>query len=118
MSKPVFTLSSEAAKAGKEWDDNQKGIEDAELGHWLFPVQEPGTGHWGYVDFEGEWVIQPRLEDAKPFIFKWNNRVAPAKQEGRWGCIDHTGQFVVKPIYNNSADAYVAARQWGTKRKF
>ena len=52
LSKPVFTLSSEAAKAGKEWDDNQKGIEEAELGHWLYPIQEPKTGHWGYVDFE------------------------------------------------------------------
>ncbi len=118
LSKPVFILSSEAAKAGKEWDDDQKGIEEAELGHWLYPIQEPGTGHWGYVNFEGEWVIQPRLEDAKPFINTWNNRVAPAKEEGRWGCIDHTGQFVVKPIYNNSADAYVAARQWGAKKKF
>lgn len=118
LSKPVFILSSEAAKAGKEWDDNQKGIEEAELGHWLHPIQDVNTGHWGYVDFEGNWVILPRLEDAKPFINTWNNRVAPAKQEGRWGCIDHTGQFVVKPIYNNSADAYVAARSWGAKKKF
>lgn len=118
LSMPVFTLSSEAAKAGKQWDDNEKGIEDAELGHWLYPIKETTTGHWGYVDFEGRWVIKPRFEDAKPFIFKWNNRVAPAKQEGRWGCIDHTGQFVVKPIYNNSADAYTAARRWGAEKKF
>ncbi len=119
LSQPVFILSSEAARAGKEWDDdNTKGIEDAELGHWLHPIQEAGTGHWGYVDYKGNWVIQPRFEDAKPFISKWNNRVAPAKMEGHWGCIDHTGQFVVKPIYNNSADAYVAARSWSAKRKF
>ena len=118
LSKPVFILSSEASKAGLEWDLNEQGVEDAELGHWLYPIQEQGTGHWGYVNFLGEWVITPRFEDAKLFIYKWNNRVAPAKIEGRWGCIDHTGQFVVKPIYNNSADAYVAARQWGSKKKF
>lgn len=118
LSTPIFILSSEAAKAGKEWDDNNKGIEEAELGHWLHPIQDAGTGHWGYVDFEGSWVINPRFDDAKPFIFTWNNRVAPAKIEGRWGCIDHTGQFVVAPIYNNSADAYVAARNWGSRKKF
>lgn len=118
LSKPIFVLSSEAAKAGREWDLNLQDVEDAELGHWLHPIKEEGSGHWGYVDFEGNWVIQPRFEDAKPFIFKWNNRVAPVKEAGKWGCIDHTGQFVVKPIYNNSADAYVAARQWGTKKKF
>ncbi len=118
LSRPVFTLSSEAAQAGKQWDDDNKGIEEAELGHWLYPVQDTGTMHWGYVNFEGRWVIQPRLEEAKLFINTWNNRVAPAKQEGRWGCIDHTGQFVVKPIYNNSADAYAAARRWGEKHKF
>ena len=118
LSKPIFVLSSEAAKAGREWDLNLQDVEDAELGHWLHPIKEEGSGHWGYVDFEGNWIIQPRFEDAKPFIFKWNNRVAPVKEAGKWGCIDHTGQFVVKPIYNNSADAYVAARQWGTKKKF
>ena len=118
LCRPVFTLSAEAAKAGKQWDDNNKGIEEAELGHWLYPVQDTNTKHWGYVDFEGNWVILPRLEDAKLFIGRWNNRVAPAKQDDRWGCIDHTGQFVVKPIYNNSADAYAAARRWSEKKKF
>lgn len=111
LSQPVFILSSEAWQAGYEWDNNQ------ELGHWLYPIQDK-TGYWGYVDFKGNWVIQPTLEDAKLFIKTWNNRAAPAKMDGRWGCIDHTGQFVVKNIYTTSAEAYEAARRWSEKNKF
>lgn len=112
ISRHVFTLSSEAAQAGDQWD------RDVELGHWLFPVMNPTTHRWGYVDYEGEWVIQPVFEDAKGFINTWNNRVAPVKTDDRWGCIDHTGQLVVKNLYNSSSEAYIAGRKWGEKHKF
>lgn len=112
LSKNVFILSKEAWQAGYEWDNDQ------ELGHWLYPIQNHSTGYWGYVNFRGNWVIEPTLEDAKTFIKTWNNRVAPAKMDGRWGCVDHTGQFVVKNIYNTSAEAYEAARRWAEKNKF
>ena len=112
LSQNVFTLSSEAWQAGFEWDNNQ------ELGHWLYPIRNHETGYWGYVNFKGQWVIQPTFEDAKLFIKTWNNRAAPAKMDGRWGCIDHTGQFVVKNIYTTSAEAYEAGRRWSEKQKF
>ena len=112
LSQNVFTLSREAYQAGYEWDNDQ------ELGHWLYPIKNAATGYWGYVNFKGNWVIQPTLEDAKLFIKTWNNRVAPAKMDNRWGCIDHTGRFVVKNIYTSSADAYEAARRWSEKNKF
>lgn len=112
LSNFVFTLSSEAWTAGNEWDTHQ------ELGHWLYPIQDTNSGHWGYVNFRGQWVINPLFEDAKLFIKTWNNRVAPAMMDGKWGCIDHTGQFVVTNQYNTSADAYAAGRQWAEKRKF
>ena len=110
--RPSPLLSSEAYQAGYEWDNNQ------ELGHWLYPIKNHATGYWGYVNFKGEWVIQPTFEDAKLFIKTWTNRAAPAKMDGRWGCIDHTGQFVVKNIYTTSADAYEAGRRWSEKNKF
>lgn len=112
LSRNVFTLSSEAWLAGNEWDTGQ------ELGHWLYPVMDQGTQAWGYVDYKGEWVIKPTLEDAKLFTYVWNDRVAPAKMDGKWGCIDHTGQFVVANIYNTSAEAQVAGRRWAEGRKF
>ncbi len=112
LSQNVFTLSSEAWQAGWEWDNDQ------ELGHWLYPIKNPSTNYWGYVNFKGQWVINPIFEDAKLFIKTWNNRAAPAKMDSRWGCIDHTGQFVVKNIYNTSAEAYEAARRWSEKNKF
>ena len=112
LSRNVFTLSSEAWTAGNEWDTEQ------ELGHWLYPIMDRGTQAWGYVDYRGEWVIKPTLEDAKLFINVWNDRVAPAKMDGKWGCIDHTGQFVVKNQYNTSADAYMAGRRWAEGKRF
>ena len=112
LSRNVFMLSSEAWAAGHEWDTQQ------EKGHWLYPVMDKGTQAWGYVDYEGEWVIKPIFEGAKLFTYVWNDRVAPAKMDGKWGCIDHTGQFVVKNIYNTSAEAQVAGRRWAEGRKF
>ena len=112
LSRNVFTLSSEAWLAGNEWDTGQ------ELGHWLYPIMDQGTQAWGYVDYKGEWVIKPTLEDAKLFTYVWNDRVAPAKMDGKWGCIDHTGQFVVANIYNTSAEAQIAGRRWAEGRKF
>ncbi len=112
LSKNVFILSSEAWQAGYEWDNDQ------ELGHWLYPIQNPVTNAWGYVDFQGNWVILPRFEDAKLFIKTWNNRAAPAKMDGKWGCIDHTGQYVVTNIYNTSSEAQVAGRRWAERNKF
>lgn len=112
LSLPVFVRTNEAWKAGHEWDTQQ------ELGHWLFPVQDPDTKHWGYVNYRGQWAIMPYFEDAKTFISTWNNRVAPAKMDGLWGCIDHTGQFVVKNQYNTSSEAFVAGRQWSDTQKF
>ncbi len=112
LSRNVFTLSSEAWLAGNEWDTHQ------ELGHWLYPVQDPGTQAWGYVNYKGIYVIKPIFEDAKLFTFVWNDRVAPAKMDGKWGCIDHTGQFVVTNIYNTSAEAQIAGRRWAEGHKF
>ncbi|MDY5969250.1 MAG: WG repeat-containing protein [Bacteroidales bacterium] len=112
LSKNVFTLSGDAWKAGYEWDNDQ------ELGHWLWPVQNPETNAWGYVNFKGQWVIQPTFEDAKLFIKTWNNRAAPAKMDGKWGCIDHTGRYVVTNIYTTSAEAQTAGIRWAEKNKF
>lgn len=112
ISQPVFTLSREAWDAGWQWDNEQ------ELGHWLYPVKNPNTGYWGYVDFKGNYVLQPTYEDAKLFIKTWNNRVAPAKMDNKWGCIDHTGQFVVKNIYESSSEAQTAGLKWANKNKF
>ena len=112
ITKHVFTLASEATRAGQEWDTHQ------ELGHWQYPIKNPQTGYWGYVNFKGEWSIIPHFQDARTFIETWNNRVAPAKKEGKWGGIDHTGQFVIQNIYETSADAYKACREWASKSKF
>ena len=112
VSKNVFTLSSEAWRAGHEWDTDQ------ERGHWLYPIKETESEHWGYVDYTGEWVIRPIFEEAHVFFYTRNDRMAPAKLGGRWGCIDHTGRFVVTNQYNTSSEAQVAGRRWSERKKF
>ena len=112
ITKHVFTLASEATRAGQEWDTHQ------ELGHWQYPIKNTQTGYWGYVNYKGEWSIIPHFQEARTFIETWNNRIAPAKKEGKWGGIDHTGQFVVQNIYETSADAYKSCREWASKTKF
>ena len=100
--------------------DNNNGGEYGKyfVQHSPGPGMDPGTQAWGYVDYKGEWVIKPTLEDAKLFINVWNDRVAPAKMDGKWGCIDHTGQFVVKNQFNTSADAQTAGRKWAEGKRF
>ena len=112
LSQNVFNVSREAERAGYEWDNEQ------ELGHWLYPIKDQSTGYWGWVNYKGQYVIQPTFEDGKEFIHTWNNRTAPAKMDGKWGCIDHTGRFVVTNIYNTSSEASNAGRKWSGKVKF
>jgi len=69
----------------------------------------------GYIDKEGDFVIEPKFDDAKDFY----EGLAPVKVGRKWGYIDKTGEFVIEPQFDN-ADIFssgVAAVQvdgkWG-----
>ncbi len=55
-------------------------------------------GKWGYVDYDGKWVIPARYEMASDF----SEGVALARAEGKEGYIDHRGNWVIKPIYERA----------------
>lgn len=78
----------------------------------LAPVQEKGK--WGFKQF-GEWVINPRFEDAGIF----DDGVAPVKMGGKWGFVDKTGKNVIAYKYEDAFNfCYGLARvklygKWG-----
>lgn len=59
------------------------------------------TGLYGFVDQEGNYVIQPQFEFANAFI---SDKTAVQK-DGLWGIIDTTGAFVVEPLSEASISA-------------
>lgn len=55
-------------------------------------------GKYGYLDMTGEWVIEPKYEDAQPF----SEGLAAVCLNGKYGYIDHSGNEVVPCIYERA----------------
>lgn len=64
----------------------------------LYPVCD-GQGLWGYMNEQGQLIIQPAYEEAKPFYGK----AAWVKQNGLWGAVDAQGQLIVPAEYEDIA---------------
>jgi len=71
-----------------------------------FITEEPTAvkidGKWGYVNREGELVIEPCYEDAGPF----SNGMAPVKQTTQWGYIDRSGEIRIDTQYEEAGSFY------------
>lgn len=57
-------------------------------------------GRWGFVDLEGNVVIEPQFEEAKSF----SNGLAAVKKENQWGYIDESGSVVIPAQFENAGD--------------
>ncbi len=57
-----------------------------------------GKRKYGFIDFEGNWIISPRYE--LPSFF--NNGMASVKLNGKFGFIDKSGNIRVKPVYDRA----------------
>lgn len=53
------------------------------------------NGKWGYVDIDGNIVIEPRFEKAKSF----SGDLAAIQLNGKWGFIDTKGEVVIEPQF-------------------
>lgn len=66
-------------------------------------------GKWGFVNVNGEIVIEPEFEDARSF----SNGFAAVKKDGKWGFIDAQNNIVIEPEFedvrdfNSSGNCYV-----------
>lgn len=58
------------------------------------------NGNWGYVDKDGQIVIEPQYEAARSFA----NGMAAVKKNGLWGFIDLNGEQVIKYSFDNAKD--------------
>mgnify|MGYP000291862805 CR=1 FL=1 len=55
-------------------------------------------GLWGYIDPEGEWVIEPTFAEARQFV----DGLAPARlPDQKWGYINTRGTFVIRARFDD-----------------
>ncbi len=55
------------------------------------------NGKWGYVDTDGNWVLEPRYEDARSFC----NGYGAVCEQGLWGVIDRKGDLAIACQFEN-----------------
>jgi hypothetical protein len=58
---------------------------------------ESPDAKWGFVDTEGNLVIEAEYDDVGPFT----EGLAAVNKDGRWGFIDRTGNVVIQPVYKS-----------------
>jgi hypothetical protein len=59
------------------------------------------NGKWGYLDSKGQFVIEPRFEEAHPV----SEGHAAVRVGQKWGFIDHSGRVVITPRYDIGYDS-------------
>jgi hypothetical protein len=57
-------------------------------------------GGWGFVDGEGDCVIEPRYAGARSFSYG----LAAVKLDGKWGYIDAAGDMVIENVFSDVRD--------------
>jgi WG containing repeat len=68
----------------------------------LAAVQEKEDGQFGYIDQDGNYLIEPQFEDAKGFA----EGLAAVRLNGRWGYIDKKGSLRILNNYPFFADDF------------
>jgi len=58
----------------------------------------------GYIDIHGDWVIEPKYRQARPFSEGFAAVRDPV--EGKWGYIDTNGEYVISPRFYAAEDFY------------
>lgn len=53
---------------------------------------------WGFIDADGEWVLEPTFEDAKSIVCG----LAPVKIDGKWGYADITGKIIIDARFEDA----------------
>ncbi|MBR1517512.1 MAG: WG repeat-containing protein [Bacteroidales bacterium] len=106
MVRNVFATAEEAEAAALEWQGA------GEPGKWLYPVCNPATGRWGYVNYYGQWKFKPEYDGAGKFVGTEPINFAAVKFNERWGCIDGKGILIINNVFSTQQDAEAAGHQW------
>src|SRR5699024_7624590 len=62
------------------------------FGDGLAPAVDPDSWLFGYIDRQGQWVIEPQFDHARHFA----EGLAPVQVGAQWRFIDKTGQTVLE----------------------
>ncbi|AUP79605.1 WG repeat-containing protein [Flavivirga eckloniae] len=54
---------------------------------------------FGYIDYTGEYIIEPQFKNAKSFS---ENGLAPVKKNRKWGYINIEGEWVIQPQFDDA----------------
>lgn len=74
----------------------------------LWEEEDSGSGLWGYLDYYGNWYIQPQYKYACGMS---DDGFAIVQfMDDMWGAIDRTNRIVVQPNFNSRYDAESALR--------
>ncbi len=58
------------------------------------------NGKWGFINTDGNFVIEPAYDDARSF----SNDLAAVKIGDKWGFIDPEGKLVIEALYDDTKD--------------
>jgi hypothetical protein len=61
---------------------------------------QAADGKWGYLDEHGQWVVEPKLDEARSFVAGVG--LARARQGMLWGYVQADGTWRVKPSYESA----------------
>ncbi|MCQ2235272.1 MAG: caspase family protein [Paludibacteraceae bacterium] len=102
--KPYFVSKEDAISAAEEATAME------ELGKNIYPACDPSTKKCGFVNYKGNWVVKPSLDNFdKGYTFSDNRPFAVVKLASGWGCVNRKGVFIVKPTYPKQEAARAAA---------
>lgn len=74
------------------------------------PIRMDFGTRWGYIDANGETVIEPQFDEARSFVAG----LAAIRIDNKWGFVNREGQLPVTPLYEDCGDFAegLAAVQW------
>ena len=110
ISQAIFFNVEDAAYALRQMEHGRS------LEEWRLPVTNPANGKWGWVDWSGEWQIQPIFEDVSHFAND-TGLFATAKLDGFWMAISDTGEYLSRNVFTLSSEAWQAGNQWDTHQE-
>lgn len=61
-------------------------------------IKEGDSLKLGYIDPQGQWIIEPRFDEAEPF----SQGLAAVKENGKWGYILTDGTYQIQPQFDRA----------------
>lgn len=71
-------------------------VQDANLGGRTTEFLYCEGGKWGFIDMDGQWLVEPKFETA----LDYKDGVARVRQNGKWGAVNQQYDFAIKPLYD------------------